>query len=92
MDEGDKGYFDVQRDTPLQVDQIEYIEKNPEGLTIEGCEKKIKDWKRSSNQYTQKMYDVMLKSCKTFTKSGKTADEKVIYSRDKEGNVTWKSE
>lgn len=83
----EKDYFEIRKDAPLQKDQVEYIEKNPEGLTKEGCEQRIKEWKASNNRYVKKMYERMLETCRTFETSGKTNDGKTILAR-KNGKIT----
>lgn len=89
MPSEEKDYIDVGIEVRLQADQLEYVEKNPEGLTIEGCEQKVRDWKRSNNRLQLSMYEFMLKKCKNFAKSGKTVDDRIIYARDNEGKASW---
>lgn len=84
-----ENYVDIKKQIRLTPDELEFIKENPAGLTKEGCMQEIKNWKRSRNKYTKKMYDVMLVSCKNFTASGKTSDGKTIMSKDKDGRVTW---
>ena len=84
----EKGYYEVKKDDVMQKDQIMFVRENPSGLTKEGCEEEIKNWKQSRNSVQRKMYEYMLTNCKTFTESG-NVESRVIFSRDKEGTPNW---
>lgn len=74
----------------LPPTEMDYVEKNPEGLTKEGVEHNLKSWKRESrNKYIIRRYEIMLKTCKSFTPSGKTIDGRTVLSRNNDGKVTW---
>ena len=81
-------YFKNQIRVPIE--NKDFVENNPEGLTLEGAKFNVYQWKtKSRNKYVAAKYDLMVYTCKNFTKSGKLADGKTILSRDEEGNVTW---
>ena len=86
----DEQFVDIQKQVRLTPDQLEFAKENPKGLTKEGCEEEIKNWKMSNNKYSQAMYGYMLKNCKNFTPSGKTVDGRVIFAREG-GKVSWSS-
>ena len=86
----EEGFIDIMRETKLPEDAVDYITKNPEGLTKEGCLVSINQWKYNSrNKYNTKKYEEMIKRCKNFTNSGKLSDGKTILSRNADGGVTW---
>jgi len=85
---GDEGYVDFMKETMLPIEEVEFIKTNPEGLTKEGAECHLKNWKHSTNKYQVVKYESMLKVCKNFTESGKTPDGKTIMARDGK-NITW---
>lgn len=88
MVETEKGFIEVNRDFVLTQDQLEFVKENPAGLTKEGCEEEIRNWKKSSNKRQKMMYEYMLKNCKIFTESG-TIDGRIIFARDSEGKARW---
>ena len=86
-----ENYIDIKNKTQLSPEQLNIIEHNPNGLTKEGCEEKLKLWQKSSNAYEKRMYEVMLKACKKFAPSGKTVDGRTILAKMPDGNL-WLSE
>lgn len=84
----EENYIDIRRETKLTPDEIAYIERNPEGLTREGAEKSLDNWRHSSNRYKIAQFESMLKYGKSFTNSGKTVDGRTIYARVN-GKITW---
>jgi len=81
--------IDVTRQVVLTEEQLEFIEKNPRGLTKEGCQLEVENWKNSHNRQTLRMYQTMLEKCKNFTTSGRTADNRTVYCRSVTGEPTW---
>lgn len=73
----------------LTAEQVQFVKDNPGGLTKEGCEEEIRNWNRSSNRHMKLVYETMLKSCKNFATSGKTADGKLIFARDAVSRPRW---
>ena len=88
----EEGFIDIMKQTMLPIEAVDYITKNPEGLTREGCLFNLHEWKYGSrNKYTTKKYEEMLKRCKSFSNSGKTSEGKTILARDVNNRVTWAS-
>jgi len=86
----EEGFIDIMKETKLPPEAVDFITKNPEGLTKEGAEFAYKQWKTDSrNKYTTKKYESMIKHCKNFTNSGKLQDGRTILARDADGKVTW---
>ena len=81
-------YFKDQIQVPIE--NKDFVENNPEGLTLEGAKFNARQWKvLSKNKYTAAKYDLMVHTCKNFTKSGKLENGKTILSRDIDNKVTW---
>jgi len=72
----------------LTPDQRDIVENNPARLTKEGCMKEVENWKRSSNKKVLTMYEVMLRKCKRFAKSGKSGND-LVFARDELGKPVW---
>jgi len=72
---------DVKREVRLTPEDIEIIEKNPRGLTKEGCMVKVWQWLQSNNFPLIMRYLAMYKMCKTFTKSGTMDDGSIILAK-----------
>ena len=95
MSEQDEGYIDITKQIVVPIEDKDFIINNPEGLTVEGVKFNISQHpaglggKKGVNRYIRAKYELMLKSCKNFTKSGKLTNGKTILSRDEGGNVTW---
>ena len=94
----DESYIDFTRQTVVPIEELDSIVNNPEGLTIEGVKFNIASYpapkgtgrgKKGGNKYIRGKYELMLKKCKNFAKSGKLEDGRTILSRDEKGNVTW---
>tara|TARA_Y100000310_G_C20698489_1_gene827455 strand:- start:92 stop:364 length:273 start_codon:yes stop_codon:yes gene_type:complete len=88
MNMADESFIDIMRETKLPADELDSVLSNPEGLTREGVEYHLGQWKNSNNKYVVKKYDEMLKRCKNLESSGKTTDGKTILARI-DGKVTW---
>lgn len=97
-----KDFIDITRNPDITVEEkfkgvafqeseIAQIRENPGKLTKEGVEEKVNLWVKSNNKYTEYKYRAMLKHCKRFEKSGKTADGKTIFSRNADGTADWVS-
>ncbi len=84
----EKDFKEIGVDVVLQKDQLKYMERNPEGLTKEGCQRRLVEVKMSHNRYLIRQFEHMVESCKNFETSGKTTDGKVILAR-LNGKVTW---
>jgi len=91
MVKGEDEHIDIKKDFVFTASDIDFIQNNPAGLTKEGCELELKNWKKSSNRYRQKIFEVMLQKCKNFRESGKTSLGQIIYARDKTDRPTWTS-
>ena len=94
MAEKDEGYIDIQKQIVVPIEEKDFIMTNPEGLTTEGVkfnigQHQLKSGSKGRNKYIAAKYELMLKHCKNFSKSGKLQNGKTILSRDEEGNVTW---
>ena len=91
----DETYIDIMKQVVVPIENRDFIINNPEGLTIEGIKFNISQHpaafggKKGVNRYIRAKYELMLKSCKNFTKSGKLSNGKTVLSRDEQGNVTW---
>lgn len=89
----EKSYNDVGRDgrgVYMSPEDVDYVDKNPEGLTKEGVEESLKLWKTCKNKYVRTKYEVMLKVCKNLQKSGRTTEGGRIFARDPKTNkITW---
>jgi|TARA_Y100000034_G_scaffold94384_1_gene114368 hypothetical protein len=75
--------------TVFQETEWRQIHGNPENLTKEGLDERIRIWKRSNNRHVQIKYATMKAQCKELATSGKTKDGLVIYSRNKDGSAKW---
>ena len=85
----EEGFIDIMKQTMLPIEAVDYLTKNPEGLTREGCLVTLNQWKHGSrNKYTIKKYDEMLKRCKNFSTSGKIPNGKTILAK-LDNKVTW---
>ena len=95
MAEQEEGYIDIMKQVVVPIEDRDFIINNPEGLTIEGVKFNISQYpagkggKKGVNRYIRAKYELMLKNCKNFTKSGKLSNGKTILSRDQDGSVTW---
>ena len=91
----DESYIDIMKQVVVPIEDIDIIINNPEGLTLEGIKFNIAQYpagaggKKGVNRYIRAKYELMLKSCKNITKSGKLSNGKTILSRDEDGSVTW---
>jgi hypothetical protein len=75
--------------TVFQEEEKKHILYNPSGLTREGVEEKIRQWKNSNNAHVRIKYQSMLKNCKLLTSSGLTTEGDIILGRAKDGSPTW---
>lgn len=85
----EKQFIDLEdkRRVVLTENDVAFVRDNPHGLTKEGCKAYKNDWvNHSRNRYMKARYTAMRQKCKTFTRSGKLKDGRIILSRDKEGN------
>lgn len=84
----DEDFVNVNKEVKLPADEIEYIEKNPEGLTKEGIQHNLDSWsKNSRNQYVIKRYQIMKERCKVVATSGKLDDGRTILARHPDGTM-----
>jgi len=83
-------FIEVGKEVRLTADQLTFAKDNPARLTKEGCQVEEYNWgKKSKNRNQAAMYTYMLKNCKVFASSGKTADGKTVLSRDENGKASW---
>ena len=66
--------------TVFQEGEWKQILDNPNGLTKEGIEEKIKIWSKSNNKHVKIKYETMKARCKNVQPSGKTPDGKIILA------------
>lgn len=86
----EEGYIDIKsKQVILTSSDKDFAEQNPAGLTKEGCEQEYNEAKLGRNRYIIKKYKDMLKRCKSFSASGKTALGQIVYARTKSGNPKW---
>ena len=83
----DESIVEFKRKTVLAPEQIEAIKNNPRGLTKEGCEEELSNWKKSSNKYMIRMYSEMLVHCKCFKASARTTAGSIILAKRKDGTL-----
>lgn len=88
MPEDDENYIDIKKKVVLSPEDLDFAKENPAGLTKEGVEEELRNWKMSSNRYKKRMFEWMLVNCKNLTASGKTVDDRPIFAR-KKGKITW---
>ena len=91
----EESYIDIMKQIVVPIENKDMIVNNPEGLTVEGVKFNIAQYpmgrkgNKGGNRYIRAKYELMLKQCKEFAKSGKLSNSKTILSRDEKGNVTW---
>ena len=94
MAEQEEMFIDIQKQIVVPIENKDVIVNNPEGLTVEGINFNIKQHRaksgsRGGNKYIAAKYELMLKQCKNFAKSGKLSNGRTVLSRDVDGNVNW---
>ncbi|MAH50300.1 hypothetical protein CMI37_31050 [Candidatus Pacearchaeota archaeon] len=77
--------------TVFQEQEWRQIKENPNNLTKEGLDEKVRIWKRSQNKHVQIKYQTMKAQCQKLAESGKTKDGRTIFSRFPDGAARWLS-
>jgi hypothetical protein len=81
-----ESFIDLQKETKLPYEEVDYVMKNPEGLTKEGVDYNVKQWGKS-NRYAVRKYELMRTRCEKIAQSGKLEDGRTILARNPNGDI-----